>query len=87
MINKILNRSRSKQFPDYVESANSHIADKHDIVNVFNDYFSHIGTKMASTITTTKNNNFSDYLSGNMNNIFKFSPVTVEQVKTYISQL
>ena len=81
MINKILNRSESKQFPDYVESANSHIADKHDIVNVFNDYFSHIGTKMASTITTTKNNNFFDYLSGNMNNVFKFTPVMVEQVK------
>ena len=29
----------------YIESANSRIADKHFIVNVFNDFFSHIGTK------------------------------------------
>ena len=89
MINKILNRSESKQFLDYVESANSRVADKHFIVNVFNDFFSHIGTKMASssTISTTENNAFSEYLSGNINNVFKFTPVTVEQVKTYISQL
>ena len=72
MINKILNRSESKQFLDYIESANSRIADKHCIVSVFNDFFSHIGTKMASssTISTTENNTFSEYLSGNIKIMF-----------------
>ena len=52
IINKVLNRSKANQPPEYITINQSKVTDKTTIVNHFNDYFGKIGSTMASNILT-----------------------------------
>ena len=58
IINKVLNRSKANQSPEYITINQSKVkksSDKTTIVNHFNDYFGKIGSTMASNILTVNN--------------------------------
>ena len=87
IINKVLNRSKANQFPEYITINQSKVTDKTSIVNHFNEYFGKIGSTMASNIPTVNNAVFTDYLQANINTNFKFVPVTIAQVSKIIKQI
>ena len=87
IINKVLNRSKANQYPEYITINESKVTDKTSIVNHFNEYFGEIGSTMASNIPTVNNAVFTDYLQANINTNFKFVPVTIAKVSKIIKQI
>jgi hypothetical protein len=86
-INEVLKRSDSRAFPDYVIVNQQKIIDQGHLVNHFNNYFGNIGTSMAASIPNVNNVDCMDYLDDKINSLFKFKPVTNEQVYKIINQL
>ena len=86
-INSVLNRSQSNKFPEYININNQNVTNKTTIANSFNNYFSKIGSEMASSIPVQNDIAFSDYLKGNISTKFKFEDVTEMQIKLFIQGL
>ena len=59
-INEVLSSSVSSKFPDYIINNNQCITDKVKMANYFNQYFSKIGTKMASSIPISDDLDFTN---------------------------
>ena len=57
------------------------ITDKNEMANVFNNYFSNIGKKLAAAIDTNNDSN-NNCVNKNTNSIF-LSPVSSEEKKSH----
>ena len=86
-INEVLSSSVSSKFPDYIIINNQCITDKVKMANYFNQYFSKIGSKMASSIPISDDLDFTNYLNENIHTTFELKKVTEVQVKTIIQGL
>ena len=74
-INKMICRNnKSKEFPSYIISKSKKIENTTEAVNVLNEYFSNIGTFLASSIPNSEKD-FSEYLKQNINCSFSFQTV------------
>ena len=85
-IRSLLNNSKSKGFPDYMNINNVKINDKNIIVDKINEYFGNIGNTMANTIPI-KNKYYRDYLNTQIHSTFKFEPVSEAKVQLIIKNL
>jgi hypothetical protein len=63
------------------------IINKTQIANHFNDYFSNIGSKLASEINYTGNKTISSYLKDNVLSKFHLKEITEHQLEEIINSL
>ena len=79
-LNELLNRNRKPKndFPDYINHNGSKFSSKNDILNSFNEHFSTVGQKVASSVNITGNASYSDYLNEPLETRFAFR--RIEQI-------
>ena len=87
MIKNVTNSKNFEHFPDYLSIHNEKVTDTKVMADLFNNYFSQVGTKMASTIPDIGNSNYETYLLKNYRTRFKFEPVAEEQIKKIFQSL
>ena len=77
-INDTLGRhKKEKKLPTSINYHNRTLIDPMDIANGFNDYFSRIGTNIASSLEDNNNDgNFKQYLNTPSNKTCTFHPIS-----------
>ena len=87
-INFILGRGRGcKDGISLIKKDGISFSLKEDIAENFNDYFSNVGNVINSSITCPSTGSFTDYLEGNFQNSFVFTPVNEFHVESVIHSL
>ena len=74
-------------FQIYLSIYNEKVTDTKIMADLFNNYFSQVGIKMASTIPDIGNSSYKTYLLKNYRTRFKFEPVAEEQIKKIFQSL
>jgi len=87
VINNVLhpNFDKKRGNIDKLNVRDSLISNPHDIANALNNYFSTVGSDIASSFVDPPDHN--RFLSGNYLNSFFFSPVSVDDIYEYVSSL
>ena len=83
----IFNKSKSEhKFPTYFDVNNVKIKDNQEIANYFNNFFTNCGPNLANKIDISGKPEFKSYLDGNnVDTLFKFLPISVEQTVLVIN--
>ena len=88
LIKAILNNTKTKDNSSYTFKVGDQIiTDNKKIADIFNDYFTNIGPKLASEINTPVGKSYKDYLGAETNHRFQFSNINEATVLTTISSL
>ena len=89
-ITKFKFKRKSKlQITELLDEADMKVTDQIKIANLFNDFFSEVGQKMANKIDkpSASNTTFSNPLTENRCNSFFFKPITTADILAHIQQL
>ena len=86
VVNDVLNISGSRNFPDHLNHGKI-VTNDENMVNTFNNYFSQIGVKMASSISVPDHISHKDYLLDDIHSRFTFNLITEENIKIIIKNL
>ena len=84
-INELIKNSK-KSYPDTMNTNGVESNDPIEISNMFNEYFTNIGPKLASTVTTNTGH-FTQYLSNNHNKSFFFIPTNNGEILKVVQSL
>ena len=91
IVNDVLNRSGSRNFPDHLNHNGKLVTNNENMVNTFNNYFSQTGVKMASNISVPDHirirKDYKDYLLDDIHSRFTFNLITEENIKIIIKNL
>ena len=86
VIKNVLHKSKSDNLPDSFIIDDQTVQDRTQLAEKFNQYFSQIGSKMASKINPV-NKTFKEYLKPFESNKFTFCEITEDMTLKLISQL
>ena len=87
-INEIISKNKTnKSFPKYFKDSDSIVRDKSEIVNKFNDFFTNIGSNLASNIKYKGTREHTYYLNKIVDRNFTFSYVEEDIIKRTIINL
>ena len=88
LINKVLNKTETEDsFPHYFIIDGQAFNDKKAIANMFNNFFTNIGIKLANDITVSPDHNFKDYLLNKPGVSFSFKSVSELEINNIINKL
>ena len=89
MINSVLNKNHHNgaEFPKFFCVNNTYIADRKQIADCFNRYFTNIGSELADRIDTPPNKSYKDFLRKPTKKRFTFQVVTSEIVSKVIDDM
>ena len=79
VLNFVINKKRNDKFDFKISSNGQTITDPKTVVNLFNNFFAHIGPELASKIPTTTND-FKKYLKGSYVNSFFLEPTDSSEI-------
>ena len=85
ILNETLSRNTKKQIRQEFSINNQLVSDPEVIANSFNEYFVSIGRKLAEKIQPAQH--FSSYLNVRSESVFKFVPVTEQNISDIIKNL
>ena len=85
LIKNILNRNRNEALPDSFKINNSDVNDKSVIAEKFNEYFTSIGSSLASKIPDISGNPLS-YMKGNYKDSFMLLPTSDLEIINIVKQ-
>jgi len=84
-INSIIGRKKQGTVVNKLVNKDGHyITDPLSISNEFNDFFVNIGPKLASTINSNNESNFSDYMQEPLSNNMFMKPIVAEEIRKII---
>ena len=87
-INEILSRNKTnKSFPKYLKDSDSIVSDKSEIVKIINDFFTNIGSNLASKIKYKSTREHTYYINKTVDRNFTFSYVEEDIIKRTIINL
>ena len=72
--------------PEYFRFCGDIVRSPQDVANNFNQYFTEVGPKLASSIPTTEKN-FTDFLGTSNNQQFKFSEMSETRILNFIKNM
>ena len=87
-INETLGRHKKEiKLPTTICYNNKNITNQVDISNAFNEYFSNVGTNLASTINATDNATYRQYLLNQSHSCCKFRATTEDTILRIINKM
>ena len=87
-IKNIIGNSKSEILtPEYIDTGNEQAHEKKEMVNIFNDYFVSIGSKLAKEFERSQNESFKNYLLNPVEKRFSFSNINEHDVVKIINTL
>ena len=80
-------KGKKTNFPDFFKIDDNIINNNTSIANKFNDFFTTIGSTLASEIQTTPHRKFSDFLGNDHDSNFTFKLITEDDINKILTSL
>ena len=86
-INNLLGRNKKRTTINEIKLSEKTVTTTEELVEVFNDYFSNVGPKLAETIPSDNDVSFRDFITPQTGSSFSFKPVSVTLVNNLLRKL